>query len=525
MAIQSSLPAALQGLLSPEAYPHPARDIRVLQTHISYVVIAGDFAYKIKKPVNLGFVDYSTLERRQAMCREEVRLNRRLCVGIYLGVVAITMNTQGSARIGGGGEVLEYAVHMRCVPEDRAMPSLLASGHLTSQHLRTLARRMVDFHSNAGAVADAAYGGTTTIRQNWEENFSQLRPYVGRTIAAEPFEVLESYARTYMSKEEELFVSRASSGCVRDCHGDLRADSVVVWPNGSICIMDCIEFNERLRFCDVASELAFLAMDLESRGYAREADAIVSAYLEHVADETLPVVLNFYRAYRACVRAKVECFLQDDDNVGSTERLAARDRVARYMALALSYVEVAPPCLVVMVGLSGSGKSWVASALAGRISAALVRSDHIRHLIGSEPPRRGTFGEGHYSARERDQVYELMFKGAADHLASGRSVVLDATFLSRKLRARAQEVVARARVRALFVEASAPEEVIRARMSERVGDSGLSDARWDTYVAQREEFESLDNLPPDACITVDTTVSLDIIISKIRGQLLSPGGD
>lgn len=504
------------GLSSPDAYPHAAPAVRVIQTHISFILLAGEYAYKIKKPVDLGFVDYSTLEIRRAMCVEEVRLNRRLCDGVYLGVVPITREGGGAVRVGGQGEVIEYAVQMKRVPDDRMMPSLLASHGFTSRHLHLLAADLARFHDHAATSERiASFGSPRAIADNWQENFEVIRRYVGRTIEPSDLESMVAYTQRFIERNGPLLVERARAGRIRDCHGDLRSDSVVVWADGRICMMDCIEFAERLRCGDVASEVAFLAMDLEFRRYTRLADEFVSAYLERVADATLPIVLNFYRAYRAYVRGKVESILMDESEIGETAQREAGDRATKYFALAKTFAADRPPALVMMAGLSGSGKSWLASALAGRLSAALIRSDAVRRefsvsdLAAPEP-----FGEGSYTEQERARVYMEIFERAESYLDAGHGVVLDATFAKRSLRDRAREIARERNMRFLAIELTADEHVIRERLDARLIDPGLSDARWDTYIEQRGRYEPLEEIPADEHTVLNSSQPLDELVSS-----------
>jgi aminoglycoside phosphotransferase family enzyme/predicted kinase len=501
--------------LTSAAYPHPAADVRMVQTHISWVLLAGDYAYKIKKPVDFGFVDYSTLERRRVMCEEEVRLNRRLCHRIYLGVAPISRDASGIVAVGGRGEVVEYAVQMTRVPESAMMPSLLETGAWTDDHLRALAERLARFHGDADAGASIApFGGVDAIAGNWEENFEQVDAYIGRTITREQQAALRRYVHESLQRRAVLFAERVRAGRIRDCHGDLRADSVALLDDGSICIMDCIEFNERFRYGDVASDVAFLAMDLEFRGYRRASLELVSAYLERARDETLTAVLDFYRAYRACIRGKVESMLLDEKEIGDEQKEAAEQRARRYFELALSYTERHEPVLVIMSGLSGSGKSYAAAPLAGALGAALVRSDDVRRSVDAAAAP-AAYGEGAYASEGRERVYDAMLKRAAGHLEAGLGVVLDATFGTRRLRGVARGLAAEFGVRFLAVEVIAAEEVIRARMEARESTPGASDARWDTYLAQRDRFEPLDELAESERTVIDSSVPLDATVDRV----------
>ncbi len=501
----------------PAAYTHAAGAVHVLQTHISYVLLAGEYAYKIKKPLDLGFLDYSTLGRRRRMCEDEVRLNRRLCDGVYLGVVAVTRGDDGTYRFGGPGEPVEYAVQMRRVRDEDTMPHLLAAGSITREHLASLAERIASFHRTGDTNERiASYGRAPVVRANWDENFAQTAPYIGRTIDRAQFENVRSYVDGYLAAHGSLIEERAGAGRVRDGHGDLRADSVVFAADGSVCVMDCIEFSDRLRCCDIASDVAFLAMDLEFRGHRREADEFVSLYMEsRGGDETLTAVLNFYRAYRAFVRGKVDSIQSGEAEVPDTQRLAAIGRARRYFRLSQSYAARSyPRAVIMMVGLSGTGKSFVARAFAGRAGAVLLGSDPIRHELA--PPdtlEPSPYATGVYAAAQRESVYAELIERARRHLALNRSVVLDATFLTRRQRSLAQALAAAAGVPLLTVHVDAPETVVRERLAAR-GPGAASDARWDTYLAQRDRFEPLDDVVPPAVVGLSSTRALDVLVDE-----------
>lgn len=488
-----AVPPVVAWLLDPVAYPHPARRVTLIQTHISYVLLAGRHAYKIKKAVDLGFLDYGTLERRRQLCEEEVRLNRRLCPNVYLGVVPVVRAGSGY-RIGGDGEAVEYAVAMRRVPERRMMPSLLERGEITPAHIRSLAHVVAAFHRDAPADARiASFGRRDAVHANWDENFAQVRPHIGATISAEDFAAIERYALAFLRERAGLLQRRADEGRVRDVHGDLRTDAVVYDGDRAACIMDCIEFSESLRCGDVASEVAFMAMDLERRGHRVLADAFVALYLEYQPDPTLTAVLRFYRAYRAFVRGKVHSIEAAAVEVPAAQRARALATARRCFALALSYAAPARPRLVVMCGLSGSGKSYVASALAGRIGAAVVSSDLVRKdLLGVDAmtPVTAAYGWGVYTPEQRARVYEAMRERAIAYLREGLPVVLDATHEHRADRDAARALAHGHGVPAAVVHVTAAEAETRARLEARETGDTVSGARWATYLEQRARFEA-----------------------------------
>ncbi|MDP9237901.1 MAG: AAA family ATPase [Chloroflexota bacterium] len=522
----SQLPPLIEALLDPMAYDHPAQRVEVIQTHISYVLLAGEFAYKIKKPIDLGFVDYSTLDRRKLMCEEEVRLNRRLCAGVYLGVVPV-VRIRDSYRIAadGGDEAVEYAVKMRRVSSDRMMPRLLDRTAITGDHIRAIARRMAQFHA-AAETSDriAAFGRTDAVWRNWQENFEQTASSVGGPIHAESYRAIRSYVEQFLREHAGLLNERAASGRVRDCHGDLRTDAIVIGEDGAICIMDCIEFNDRIRYGDVASDIAFLAMDLEFRGHAALAHEVAAAYLNETNDETLPLVWSFYRCYRAYVRAKVESLLILEPEVADAEKASAAARARGYAVLAQQYATGRyPQVLVMMVGLSGTGKSYLAGALAAHFGSVILRSDVVRKArmdVDRSASAREELNTGAYTPRARADVYSAMHDRARDHLSRGRAVILDATYISRTNRDDARRLAAEGGVPLLAVEVAADELLVRAQLAQREQQpGGASDAGWRVYLAQRGQFEVPDEIPPHQKIRLDASRPLDANISLVTSAL------
>jgi hypothetical protein len=522
--MNEALPGFIADLRRPSAYAHPVDHVELVQTHVSYVLLAGEFAYKVKKPLDLGFLDYSTLERRRLMCEEEVRLNRRFCDGVYLGVAPVTREADGSHRIGGAGVVVEQAVHMRRVPDSRMMPRLLEAGAVTQEHLSSLARKLADFHARAvrrGDIADC--GRVEAVRSNWEENLEAAREDLGRTITPERLNGLVAFGQRFLDDHGPLFEERADGGRVRDGHGDLRSDAVMFEADGSVCIMDCIEFNDRLRFADVASDVAFLAMDLEYRGHPGKADDFVSLYLERAPDPTFTAALVFYRIYRACVRGKVEGLQAKEREVPAEQRESARTRAWRYFELAEELARSIPAqTAVIMMGLSGTGKSYVARVLAGRMGAVLLSTDAIRReATRPEQPVPGRYGVAGYSDAARDAVYGEMIARALAQLRSGRSVVLDATFLTQEQRAWAMDAARDSGVPALVVQVTAPEDVVRARLLARAGDGGVSDARWDTYLVQRRTVEPPVEIEPGSVMAVDASGVAGPVADAVMRRLQS----
>lgn len=520
----AALPPVIRALLSPAAYFHPAASVDLIQTHISYVLLAGDHAYKIKKPLDLGFLDYSTLEKRRHFCEEEVRLNRRMCGDTYLGVVPVTEEPSGGFRLGGNGQPVEWAVHMRRLPAEGAMPALLARGEVDFEMIRAVAHRLAEFHlTSETSEYIASFASVEGVMVNWRENFEQTEPYIGRTITREQWEEVKAYVEGFAARDRALFERRAAEGRARDCHGDLRAEAIV-FKDGDVCIYDCIEFNDRIRYGDVASDMAFLAMDFDFRGRPDLADDLLGLYLNATQDATLPLVLNFYRCYRAYVRGKVDGFQIDQPEVGKRQRAAAERRARRYFRLARAYAaQRTPRALILVSGLSGTGKSFVAYALASRLGAQVVSSDVTRKRLAGVPPTEPhvePWGKGIYDPALTERTYAAMLEEAGASLEEGRGVILDATYLKRSHRAAARALARRRRARFLALDLRCPEDEVRRRLSERVGGRRVvSDGRWEIYQRQKKSFEPLTELTERERMSFDTTKPVTLAIADVFERL------
>jgi uncharacterized protein len=326
----------VRGLLRPEAFPHPADRIELKETHGAWVVLAGPYAYKLKKPVDFGFFDYSTRERRDADAEAELRLNARLAPSIYLGVVDV-VERGGEIFIGGAGRIIERAVWMRRLPEEGMLTELLARGEVPTGLVRSIARQLAAFHRTAatGSGIDE-FGAPAAIEANWLENFEQARPYEGTTISAEDLARIESYVTTFLLEQRGLLERRVAEGRIREGHGDVHAGSVCV-VDGDIVIFDCIQFSARYRCADVAAEVAFLAMDLDHAGRADLGRAFVDEYVRRSHDADLRRLLTFYECYRAFVRGKVLSLRQGQSDVAEEERRSLARQARSYFDLAVSY--------------------------------------------------------------------------------------------------------------------------------------------------------------------------------------------
>ena len=331
------LPPYILALQDRAAFPHPADEVRLVQTHISYLLLAGDFAYKIKKPVNFGFLDFTTLDKRRHFCEEELRLNRRLCPELYLAVLPITQDGE-AIRLNGQGPAIEYCLKMARMPEERMMGAVIGKGELTRALLDGIVELLVPFYQRAEAGAEiAAFGRPEAVAVNVRENFDQTGSFVGGpALSPAQFETISRYALNFLGREE-LFAARMAAGRIRDCHGDLYSANICL--AARTYIYDCIEFNQRFRYCDVASDVAFLAMDLDFHHLPELSDYFITRFSERSSDPGLKTMLDFYKCYRAYVRGKIGLFTAHASEVEPAVKAASLEGARRYFALATRYAQ------------------------------------------------------------------------------------------------------------------------------------------------------------------------------------------
>jgi uncharacterized protein len=327
----------IEGLKQPQAYPEKTNVVDLVQTHISYVFLTENFVYKIKKAVNFGFLDFSTLEKRRFFCEQELEINKRLCDDMYLQVLPIKMS-DNKVLIGGLGETVEYALKMKRMPQDRIMSKLLEEDKVDGQLIGEIAKIIADFHSKAETNSSISqFGSIAAIKTNWDENFDQTRNVIGTTISAVDFDLIYQQIGSFMTTKKPLLQKRVTEGKIRDCHGDIHSENIFI--TDRIYIFDAIEFNERFRYCDVASDMAFLAMDLDFKGKIELSTSFVNKYIQYSGDEEAIKLLPFYKAYRAYVRGKVAGFKLVDPNVSEIDKQGCLTQAKAYFKLASKYVQ------------------------------------------------------------------------------------------------------------------------------------------------------------------------------------------
>jgi aminoglycoside phosphotransferase family enzyme/predicted kinase len=487
-------------------YPDSPRRIEIIQTHISVVFISERFVYKVKKPVDFGFLDFTSLEKRKHFCEEELRLNQRISPQVYLGLQPI-YEKDGGLSFEGPGEIVEYAVKMKKLPLERQMKRLFKSGKLGKEDLSRLAKKLAEFHRNAATGGEIdEYGSPRVVKFNTDENFEQTMDFIGRAIEKEQFDALLRYTNNFLAENEVLFQARIDAGKIRDCHGDLHMEHILF--ADEIVIFDCIEFTPRFRCGDVVAEIAFLAMDLDYHGAFELSDTLIEYYKDASQDREIDELLTFYKVYRAYVRGKVTSFQLGDPSISGEAKREATETARRYFNLAYSYIMPVNPVLIAVGGIMGSGKSTLSKGLCERLDIEMIRSDQVRKEMAGLPAEEHIFvdyGSDIYSPEFTAKVYEEVVRRAVATANQGKSVIIDASFKTRAQRELAAEAALEAKVRFVLLLCFCSEENIRKRLKEREDREGeISDGRLEILSKQVKDFAPAESAPGVPTYTIDT---------------------
>jgi aminoglycoside phosphotransferase family enzyme/gluconate kinase len=511
----------IQALQRAEIYDHAVERFEVIETHISWVLLTGAYAYKIKKPVDLGFVDFSTLEKRRFYYYEELRLNRRLAPQLYLAVMPIT-GTSEAPRLGGTGEAIEYALKMAQFPQQAQLDRVLARGELQPSHIDGLAELIAAFHGSIPVAGqDLPFGLPERLVQPMRENFEQLLPLV--QDSSHRLGPLRGWTEAAYQKLYEALTARKGNGFVRECHGDMHLGNMAFF-RGEIVIFDGIDFNENLRWIDVMSELAFLAMDLEERGHPMLAWRLVNAYLTHTGDYAGLAVLRFYQVYRAMVRAKVTCIRLHQGHFAEGEADRLMEQYLGYLGLAESYTRPPSTAILITRGLSGSGKTTLTQTLLERWGAIRIRSDIERkRLFGLTPTASSGsgLGAGLYAAEGTERTYRRLAELASTIITVGHPVIVDAASLKRAQREMFRELAEKHGVPFAILDFRAPEPVLRERIGQRQRWGG--DASEADLAVLEHQLVTQEPLTPDEqalAIPVDAegTPELDQVLAALQAR-------
>ena len=472
----------IQSLLKPDAYPHPVSAIELLETHISWVILTGQYAYKIKKAVRFDFLDFSTLEKRHFCCDEELRLNHRFAPNLYLQVVPIT-ETVKNAQINGDGEIIEYALQMRQFSASQLLSDMAKQGRLEAEMIDQLADLIANFHHYADVDrSDSCYGSQAEIRHWFLGNFANIRPLVTDDEFLQQLTRLEMWGEKELLKHKSLIQQRKQQGFIRECHGDLHLGNIALLDN-RVTPFDGIEFNPALRWIDVIDEVTFVMMDLMQHNLESFAYRFLNRYLHHSGDYQSLNLLRYYWVYRALVRTKVALLCQPPN----------LQEAKRYADLAEDFTEVKTPFLLITHGYSGSGKSTFSAKLAETLGMIHLRSDVERQRFFSKT-------ENKYSTEHTQQIYQTLADFTADILAAGFSVIVDATFLKLEQRALFQTLATNQQARFVILDFQATEEELRCRIIQR--QQLGQDASEATLTVLQQQIKTAQSLTTNELTTV-----------------------
>jgi aminoglycoside phosphotransferase family enzyme/predicted kinase len=494
----------------PRAYPYPVEQIEVRQTHISVVFLAGPFVYKVKKAINLGFVNFTELASRRHFCKEEVRLNRRLAPGVYLAVVPVTSTEEGLS-FEGAGKAIDWAVKMTRLPEEATLQKKVIRHEIDTPVVWRLAQRVAQFHREADRNQGiATFGRHEMVAANVRENFVQSQGHIGQTVSETVFSRVQSLSESALQGHQLLIDDRAAQGMPCDTHGDLHLDHVYLFPDrpppNDLIIVDCIEFSERFRFADPVADMAFMVMDFAFHGRRDLAKEFAEAYFRESRDDEGRQLLPFYAAYRSLVRAKVEGMKALAGEVPDANRQRARLKAQARWLLALA--ELAPPsekpCMVLIGGLPGTGKSTLAAKLAQAGNYKLIRSDVIRKELAATLHAAAAHEDNDiYSAEWTEHTYAECLRRSEAELLQGNRVIVDANFWEENKRQQFLNAGCKLGVAVVLLHCRAEESTIRRRIAGRHGDA--SDANWNIYEKVKKRWQEFE--PPTRAMTreVNTT--------------------
>jgi len=519
MADEAKYPAIVRSLLKPDNYDHPVDSVELIETHISWVFLTGAFVYKVKKPVDMGFLDFSTLEKRHYYCNEEFRLNSRLAPEIYLGVVTVT-GPEDQATIAGSGNIIDYAVKMLQFPQQMQLDRMLAADSLESQHIDALARWVAEFHQDTSVASNEDhYGEPEQILKPMTDNISHLKSLLTKPSSLEKIDKLEQWILTQYHQAETIFVQRKNQGYIRECHGDLHLRNLA-YIDESPLAFDCIEFDPELRWLDVISDAAFLIMDLDDRQQPEFAQQFLNTYLEITGDYNATKVIHFYLVHRALVRAKVEAITAKQSTQDSQAEKDAELAFAGYLELAISYLEPTKPKIIITYGMSASGKTTLSQPLVEKLPAIRIRSDVERKRLFNKLSSTETsadFNSGIYTSEASSKTYHYLTEVTEIVLDAGYTVIVDAAFLKHTQRQLFRQLANRKNVPFIILEFTAQPDTLRQRINSREKD--MSDADQSVLEHQLSNWKPMSDEEQPDIIGIDTesSINFDELVTRIKG--------
>lgn len=521
--------ALIDFMEDPDSYTHHPDRVEHIQTHISHVFIAGSYVYKIKKPVNFEFLDFSTLEKRKSYCEREVELNRRLCEDIYLGVVGIARGADDSFILAAESRenVIEYAVKMKRLDEQYFLTSYIDQGTLQLQLLDRVADKLSTFYNKQEPKEDILkWGAIEKVRYNTDENFSQTESFIGETIDENSFKAIRRYTNRYYDRFSFLFNRRIEEKCIVDGHGDLHLEHIHITPE-KVRIYDCIEFNDRFRYGDTAADLAYLAMDLDFVNCRKEERYFLEKMGQQLNDPDLFIHVDFYKCYRAYVKGKVKSIQAAEEEVGEEQREKARRKARSYFDLSLRYALLGSrPTVLIFMGRVATGKSTLAKSLSSQLNIEHFSSDRIRKSLKALPLDERTDASQRdelYSQSMTREVYNKLSDKAREYVASQNSVILDATYSNEESRKSLIDQLHTLDMDAsfYFIEAQAPEELITERLKERERkERVISDARLEDFEKIDQKYQAPQELSSHNLIEINTSQSLEESLDELYRNLI-----
>ena len=523
--IQDIFSEVVEALSSPGFFDNDFPHTEIIDTHVSKVFLNRNQVFKLKKPVDYGFLDFSSLAQRRDACVKEVELNRRTTDGIYIGVVSVIFS-QGTYKLSNLNDpsAVEYLVHMKRLPQESMLDERLKNGTFSDSMADDLGAQIANFHLRAATGQQISkVGGYEGMKTNVEENFSQLIPDIGNTRSRGVYDEISEYARAFMEKRKRLFTQRATDEFTRDVHGDLRTEQISITDNGVVSILDCIEFNDRMRWIDTAADLAFILMDLEHKDNKYLADILLGSYFQKALDSNIAELLNFYKCYRAVVRGKIESFRVDDQSMTKSEIEEISVRARSYFELARQYAHDRIEQEIILIGgLMGTGKTTLADLVSKDMGYVRISTDEVRkNQLGLSPETRryDNYGEGIYDNATNKATYEKLYSIASDNLKKGHSIVVDASFSDKGERQRFYSLGAGLNLPTKFILCVAPDQVIKRRLldRERMG-VGASDGRFDIYEQQKKNYDALDR-SIEQYIEIDTNQEKSDTFYKLFSML------
>jgi aminoglycoside phosphotransferase family enzyme/predicted kinase len=507
-------------LKNPSVYGKENSSVNIIQTHISFVVLTDLYAYKIKKPVNFGFLDFSTLEKRKHFCEEEIRLNKRLCPDIYLDVVTLNLQDK-SLKINGPGKIVDYAVKMKQFPQSNIMTNLLKKQKVTREIIKDLILKLVKFYEKSKIIDENnQYGSIKVIKKNTDENFIQTQDMIGITITEETYNYIRNSTNNFLEKMSNQFHKRIKKGFICECHGDLHSGNIVI--DKKIYIFDCIEFNKRFRNIDIASDIGFLAMDLDIQSYPYLSSYLIEKYIQKSKDQDILKILNFYKCYRAYVRGKVIGFKLNDVNTERSEKDKIKNTAKKYFRLAEYYAKIISlqikekegPLLFITTGLTGTGKSTIARKISFDYNAEILSTDMLRKEIEDidlYERHHEPYNKGLYSPEKMRNVYEKLLKKSDLYLKNNKNIILDGTFRNEELRSKAKKIGEKNNAIILLIYCNCPEKIVRQYLNKRIEKKSISDGRWEIYIKQKDTYQK-----PDI---KDNVIEIDISNKSFEYQI------